>query len=201
VIRVLIAANSAVARAGLESLLNSSAALTIAGAASGDDLASRIEELQPDVVLLELDSQLEATLATILAVPQSPVIVALGGDQPAELLRSGAGAVLPRTATASEIVAAIEAAAAGLLVMHPETLDGLLQPSHAGSAASRTLTPREIEVLRMLAEGLGNKTIAFRLGISEHTVKFHLASIFSKLSASSRTEAVTLGVRQGLIML
>jgi DNA-binding NarL/FixJ family response regulator len=62
------------------------------------------------------------------------------------------------------------------------------------------LTPREIEVLSMLAEGAGNKMIARRLGISEHTVKFHVGSILSKLDASSRTEAVTLGLRQGLIM-
>jgi two-component system, NarL family, response regulator YdfI len=66
---------------------------------------------------------------------------------------------------------------------------------------AQPLTPREVEVLHMLAEGLGNKTIARRLGISEHTVKFHVGSIFAKLNASSRTEAVTLGVRQGLVML
>jgi DNA-binding CsgD family transcriptional regulator len=66
---------------------------------------------------------------------------------------------------------------------------------------TQPLTPREIEVLGMLAEGLGNKTIARRLGISEHTVKFHVGSILAKLDASSRTEAVTLGARRGLIML
>jgi DNA-binding CsgD family transcriptional regulator len=66
---------------------------------------------------------------------------------------------------------------------------------------AQPLTPREIEVLGMLAEGLGNKTIARRLGISEHTVKFHVGSILAKLDASSRTEAVTLGARRGLIML
>jgi DNA-binding CsgD family transcriptional regulator len=66
---------------------------------------------------------------------------------------------------------------------------------------AQQLTPREIEVLGMLAEGLGNKTIARRLGISEHTVKFHVGSILAKLDASSRTEAVTLGARRGLIML
>ena len=70
-------------------------------------------------------------------------------------------------------------------------------PARPGQA----LTPREIEVLGMLAEGLGNKEIAWRLQISEHTVKFHVASILSKLDASSRTEAVTVGFRQGLIML
>jgi len=66
--------------------------------------------------------------------------------------------------------------------------------------SDQTLTPREIEVLRMVAEGLGNKEIASRLGISDHTVKFHISSIFAKLGASSRTEAVTVGIRQGLIM-
>jgi DNA-binding CsgD family transcriptional regulator len=69
------------------------------------------------------------------------------------------------------------------------------------AAPQQALTPREIEVLAMLADGVGNKTIAWRLGISEHTVKFHVGSILAKLNASSRTEAVTLGIRQGLIML
>jgi two-component system, NarL family, response regulator YdfI len=103
-------------------------------------------------------------------------------------------------------VAAIETAAAGFVVLHPDTVDALLP---AASSAPRTLpglpqqtlTPREIEVLGMIAEGMGNKEIAWRLGISEHTVKFHISSIFAKLNATSRTEAVTVGIRQGLIML
>ena len=67
--------------------------------------------------------------------------------------------------------------------------------------AGEALTPRELEVFAMLAEGAGNKAIAWKLGISEHTVKFHVASIMSKLSATSRTEAVAIGIRRGLIML
>ncbi|HEV8722827.1 MAG TPA: response regulator transcription factor [Candidatus Binatia bacterium] len=67
--------------------------------------------------------------------------------------------------------------------------------------ADQILTPREIEVLRMMAEGLGNKEIATKLLISDHTVKFHISSIFAKLGVSSRTEAVTVGIRQGLIMI
>jgi len=63
------------------------------------------------------------------------------------------------------------------------------------------LTPREVEVLRLLADGLGNKEVALRLGISDHTVKFHISSILAKLGAGSRTEAVTLGIRRGLILL
>src|SRR2546426_967335 len=111
-----------------------------------------------------------------------------------------------RRAGREEIIAAIEAVATGLIVIHPDTVGELqLVPSaskRAGAVIARQpLTPREIEVLGMIAEGLGNKIIAGRLGISEHTVKFHIASIFVKLNAGSRTEAVTIGVRQGLILI
>ena len=87
------------------------------------------------------------------------------------------------------------------------SLRGALQPAlsagdRSGTAiAPQTLTPRETEVLGMIADGLGNKIIAARLGISTHTVKFHIASIFAKLEAGSRTEAVTIGIRKGLLMI
>ena len=128
------------------------------------------------------------------------------GTWAAELLRTGVQAILPRQDTRSEIVAAIEAAAAGLVVLQRDTIVSLLPllssaPRALPDSSHQALSPREIEVLSMLAEGLGNKTIAWRLGISEHTIKFHLSSIFSKLNASSRTEAVTLGIRHGLIMI
>ncbi|MGH8704226.1 MAG: response regulator transcription factor, partial [Burkholderiales bacterium] len=124
----------------------------------------------------------------------------------ADALRAGVRAVLPRAAAPAEIIAAIEAVAAGLVVLHPDGLEAL-PPRPAGAAppsaseADQPLTARETEVLAMLAEGLGNKLIAARLGISEHTVKFHVASIFAKLGAGTRTEAVTIGVRRGLIMI
>jgi len=104
----------------------------------------------------------------------------------------GAAGVLPLSASPQELAAAIEAVAAGLLVTHPAT---------RSAPVLEELTPREIEVLRLLADGDGNKTIAYRLGISEHTVKFHVSSILAKLGAGSRTEAVTLGLRRGLILL
>jgi DNA-binding NarL/FixJ family response regulator len=213
-IRVLVAARSPVVRAGLESLINASGTLTVVGAAADEAaLSQQAEELRPDAVLAEIDPHDEATTAAIAALgagPRSPAIVALAaGEAPGswelEMLRSGARAVLPRETTASEIVAAIEAAAAGLVILHPASIESLLQAqppvARAAPASQQTLTPREIEVLAMIAEGDGNKTIAWRLGISEHTVKFHIASIFAKLGAASRTEAVTLGIRQGLIMI
>jgi DNA-binding NarL/FixJ family response regulator len=88
-------------------------------------------------------------------------------------------------------------------VVHPDAAATLVPAAGTATieAPAQPLTPREIGVLRMLGEGLGNKTIASRLGISEHTVKFHVGSIFVKLGAASRTEAVARGVRQGLILL
>jgi two-component system, NarL family, response regulator YdfI len=131
--------------------------------------------------------------------------------------------VLPRNVTRAELTAAIEAVAAGLFVFHPADADlfPALRPreteADAGSGPSPSpgfsmvpplndqlvepLTRREIEVLQLLAAGLGNKEIAARLHISEHTAKFHVASILSKLGAATRTEAVTLGIRRGLVMI
>jgi DNA-binding NarL/FixJ family response regulator len=214
VTRVLIAAASAVVRAGLETIINASPTLEVVGSSPGiDSLARYIETTQPDIVLVELergDDGLAPSLLGFDAMSGSPAVVALtdgpDGAALADALRLGARAVLPRDAGAEEIVAAVEAAAVGLMVLDltsAETLLPLLSAAgHAPpSTQTESLTPREIEVLGMLAEGAGNKIIARRLGISEHTVKFHVGSILAKLHASSRTEAVTIGVRQGLIML
>jgi two-component system, NarL family, response regulator YdfI len=213
VIQVLIAASSVVMRAGLEALLSNSPSLNVVGSlADSTTLPEQIETLQPDVVLMELAAQEDepASLATIDLNLHTPAIVLLVDELQAnwlsDLLRSGVRGIIPTDATAGEIVATIEAVGAGLVTLHPDVVTALLpvMPS-AGRALpenpTQALTPREIEVLGMLAEGSGNKTIARKLGISEHTVKFHVASIFSKLNVSSRTEAVTIGARQGLILL
>ena len=208
---VLIAAPTAVARAGLAALLGARKTLHLVVGPAELSLPEQIEAAQPDVLLVDLGAARTAGwLHELGAAPRPPAIVVLTDDaRPilgAEALRAVGRAVLPRHATAEELIAAIEAVATGLVVVHPDTLKAL-QPVHsagerAGVAiAHQPLTPREIEVLGMIAEGLGNKIIAARLGISEHTVKFHIASIFAKLNAGSRTEAVTIGIRQGLIMI
>ena len=190
-IRVLITAPSAIIRAGLESLVRSSPALELVSS-------------DPDVILADLEypqeegppSELLATAAVVLLVshPSGPWTI--------DALRSGVRAVLPRDVSTPEMIAAIEAAAAGLTVLHPSDLQSLLPAQRAISTGSaEALTPRELEVFAMLAEGAGNKTIAWKLAISEHTVKFHVASIMNKLNATSRTEAVAIGIRRGLIML
>jgi DNA-binding NarL/FixJ family response regulator len=136
-------------------------------------------------------------------------VVLLAGDlAPAasvRLLRAGVRAILPRDACAPEIAAGIEAVAEGLIVLHPSAAPiSVSQSKRARGARDETgtdpLTPRELEILTMMAEGMGNRTIAQRLGISIHTVKFHIAAILDKLSARSRTEAVTIGLRLGLLM-
>ena len=105
-----------------------------------------------------------------------------------------------------EIQAAVQAAAAGLVTMEAPAVEALLNANGAASSQAsqepvEPLTPRELEVLQLLAAGLANKEIASRLKISDHTVKFHVASIMGKLGAESRTEAVTVGIRQGLILM
>lgn len=214
--RVLIAAASAVVRAGLEALVTASPGLEVVGhAASTDALLAASERTGPDVVLLDRKGEDADLVPTLLALGEGaarpPAAVVLT-DDPGALWAAVAGrssvrAVLAREAAAAEIVAAVVGAAAGLAVL-PVAVANTLAPAPppAPIAASLTpdggpLTPREIEILGMLAEGLGNKIIARRLGISDHTVKFHVGSIMGKLGAGSRTEAVTLGVRRGLIML
>ena len=188
-------------------------------------LIQQVERSQPDVVLWEWDDAEEALPALLTsdasgvlssevqdaddmnggAMP--PIVLVVDDWQPsaiATILNAGVRGILPSDATATEIVGAIVAAANSLTVIHPDLTQALLSslpPPRILPAPSETLTNREIEVLSMLAEGLGNKAIARRLNLSEHTVKFHIGSIFSKLHASSRTEAVILGARQGLIML
>ena len=206
---VLIIPSSAVVRPGLAALLARKTLDVVVGQ-PGLALSQQIEDARPDVLLVDVGREhATAWLRGLDVRPLPPAIVLLTDDARASLgarvLRAGVRAVLPREASAEEIIAAVEAAAIGLVVLRPETMQSL-EPAissgaRAGGLASQPLTPREIEILGMMAEGLGNKILAARLGISEHTVKFHIASIFAKLNAGSRTEAVTIGLRQGLIMI
>ena len=200
-IRVLIAARSAVVRAGLEALLASSPGISVAG--SDPDLAG-LEALRPDVVLAAFRPE---ELPAPADGRTSAVVLLTSEAQPvwtAEAVRGGVRALLPRDAGAAEILAAVEAAANGMAVLDPRELEMLLAGAVVPAPATGetpALTGRELEVLRMMAEGAANKTIAWKLNISEHTAKFHVASILTKLNASTRTEAVTVGIRRGLILL
>lgn len=211
-IRVVVAAASPVRRGGLEAIVRGAASLHLSGSVSTLlGLNSQLRDFRPDVVIVDLahvDSKLPSIAA---ALEQADISVVALIDEPnsgwaARALRSGVRSILPRDSSASEISSAIQAANTGLVLLDPELardLGRLSRPDHGESTLENLeeLTPREIEVLRLMAEGLGNKEVALRLGISDHTVKFHISSILAKLGADSRTEAVTIGIRMGLILL
>lgn len=158
------------------------------------------------VVVMDVDS--DQTSAALLAAQLGAVVVLLADDpEPGwatQVLAAGVRAILPRDCSWRQIAAGVQAAAAGLAAMDSSTLRGLLTPPPESielEPGEEELTARESEVLRMLTEGLSNREIASLLGISEHTVKFHITSIFGKLGTSSRTEAATEGIRRGLVIL
>ncbi len=193
-IRVFIIAQSIVTQAGLTALLSPD--LDIAGSAIRPaSIASAIASSDATVILLEQDAIADLTdieIPIVLLLEESSAI--------AEFLQSGIRSILPSDVSREQLIEAIKATSAGLTVLHPDLVETLFVPT-ARSSEPAPLTPREIEVLKMLAEGMGNKAIAQHLNLSEHTVKFHISSIFSKLDVSSRTEAVILGAKQGWILL
>ncbi len=199
--RVLVIAPSAERRRALRAKLGEE------GDSEAADLSAALRQAQAgSVFILEADGEL-AEAASQLAEHGAAVVVLSENAEPewvAHLLAGGAKGVLRRNCDAQQLAAAVRAASAGLTVLEADTLQGLLQAppeSVALEPGDEELTPRESEVLRMLTEGLSNREIASVLRISEHTVKFHITSIFGKLGTSSRTEAVTEGIRRGLILL
>ncbi len=211
-IRVFIVAASPLIRAGLQSMLADSR-IDIAGSASDlETISGQLVDVEPDVVLVEAAADAHEELLNALEdteIAREYAVIVLS-EQPqaawlSKALRAGVRAVLPRDVTPEQLRAALEAAAAGLVIVHPSELDTVLPAPVTSFVAMdelpEPLTRREREVLQMLAAGLANKEIAARLAISDHTVKFHVASILGKLGASTRTEAVSAGIRRGLVML
>src|SRR5262245_34643337 len=202
----LVAAPTADLRDHCAGLLAARRGLRIVAGEPGRPLMAQIEATEPDVLVIDVGpTPMRGALATI---PRTGLaaIVALTDDPRVVGALAGPGrALLPRRVTARELGAAVDAALAGLVVLHANTVRALRPaprlPERDDGVAPEPLTPREIEVLGMMAEGLGNKSIAAHLGVSAHTVKFHVAAILAKLGASRRTEAVTLGLRRGLIMI
>jgi two-component system, NarL family, response regulator YdfI len=211
-IRVFIVAASPLTRAGLEKLLSASGLEVVGGTATVDSLAEQVSDIRTDVVLIaasggQSESMLESIAWSELASEINIVVLTDHNPPgwPAEALRAGIRAVLPGDMSTDQLVTALQAAAHGLVVLHPSEVDEVVPTAAAASRylgeLTEPLTRRELEVLQMLASGLGNKQIAAKLNISEHTVKFHVGSILGKLGAESRTEAVSLGIRRGLILI
>ena len=204
-IKIAVVATSAVRRAGLESIVRSHAEFQLAGSFGAmTGLASFARSNDLDVIVIDSDS-----IHSLLLKPTSDAAIVLLTEVSharsiSRLLRSGVRAILSRDCDPDDILSAIYAAYDGLVLLSTATAQSLAavygdQPLEGEDEFSEEITSRETDVLRMLAEGLVNKDIAARLGISEHTVKFHISSILDKLGASTRTEAVTPGIRRGLI--
>jgi NarL family two-component system response regulator YdfI len=212
VIRVFIVAPSAVSRAGLRSMLADAGFQAIGSAQDLVSLDDAQLESEPDILLVDGMKVAGETGrgGRALADVTDQAAVVLLVDQPdqaqiAQAFGNGVRAVLPREISTQQLQAALQAVAAGLIVVHPAEASMLMQAPTSSATEivpfTQPLTNREREVLQMLATGLGNKEIAARLVISDHTAKFHVASILGKLGASTRTEAVAIGIRHGLILL
>ena len=211
-IRVFIVAASPLSRANLKSLLRARKVEIVGSGPNLESLWDQPPDVEVDIVLIDASGDYFEEMINSLSQSQlgseAAVVVISDRFEPgrlAEALRAGVRALLPSDALPDQIVVSLEAAAAGLIVLHPAEVDAMFPAAEAASSPLadlvEPLTPRESEVLQMLASGLANKEIATRLAISDHTVKFHVASILGKLGAASRTEAVTLGIRRGLVLL
>ncbi len=214
-IRVFIVAASPLARSGLQQLLAHPEVEVVGSAVDLDSAAGLLSEpeAEPDVIVVDASRESSATAASLSATSSDigadiPVVILESldnGTVGSELLRQGARAILPAGISPTELIAALRAVTSGLIVLHPSTVAAI---PHAAVNTSRSteewiepLTKREKEVLQMLAAGLGNKEIAAKLNISDHTAKFHVGSILGKLGVSTRAEAVAMGIRRGLVLL
>lgn len=214
-LRVFIVADDPLARSGLVNLLAEETAIVLAGqAAAGRRLVGDLERAAPDAILWDLGWQPERALeflrdysageARLRSAGQSfPILALLPDEAHAQEARvAGVHGLLLRESDAQTLTAGLRAVAQRLLVFDPALAEMVLRPrAEPKKSATETLTPREMEVLQLAAEGLPNKLIAQRLKLSEHTVKFHLNSLMGKLGAQSRTEAVVRATRLGLIFL
>jgi len=197
-------ASSPPRREWLSACVRNEPEIRIAGtAATFAFLRSMMQETSGDIALIDLETSAESAIAREWLselLDLTPVVLLspeLDTQAIALIRRAGAGAMLQSDASPEQIVQAIKSVAADLMVFDR----ALGAPNSDEQLLADQLTPRELEVLQLLADGLGNKEIALKLNISEHTIKFHTRSILGKLGATSRTEAVTRGLRSGLIEL
>jgi DNA-binding NarL/FixJ family response regulator len=202
-LRVLVVADDPLVRAGLATLLADRPELDIVGQLpAGEPLLDNLPVYRPEVILWDLGWEADEPAVPLQDIAY-PLVVLLPDEELAgDVLAAGVRGLLFRNAAADQIAAALESALQGLLVLDPDLAEALRPAGYAElPPPAEDLTPREQEVLQLLAEGLTNRAIAQELAVSEHTIKFHVNAIMTKLDAQSRTEAVVRATRLGLIML
>jgi DNA-binding NarL/FixJ family response regulator len=201
-IRILAVDDHPLLRQGIASLVNAEPDMAlVAQAATGREAIAQFRLHRPDVTLMDLQMPdmggIEATLGIRQEFPEARIIVltTYAGDvQALRALRAGARGYLLKGHVHTDLLDTIRAVHAGKKRVPPEVAAEL-----AGYAGGEQLTAREIEVLRLIADGNANKEIAARLAIAEETVKTHVTNILGKLAANDRTHAVTIGVKRGII--
>lgn len=203
---VAILADDAATRDGIARLLEDAPGLEVVGAAEDEGtLVHLLESVRVDVTVMVPGPDAPPAVTPALVEEAAAIVVASTGARAVAALRAGVRAVLLSPPDGAELVAAIRAVAMGLSVIPADLLDVLLQRSNEARttviASVEGLTPRELEVLALIAAGASNKLIARRLGISTHTAKFHVARVLEKLGAVSRAEAVGIAARLGLVLL
>jgi len=216
VTHVVVVASAVAVRSGLRILLSAGETTQVIDEAATLNEALPLPGETDVLILVAGPNELSIVTQMLLDHEPLPVLILLAAEdaraaQTLAALYPRAWGLLSLDATAEELLAAVEALRQGLFVSPPTMIEPLaasLLSQEVGEVTSNpaetmieSLTEREMEVLQLLAQGLANKQIAARLSISEHTVKFHVSVIYQKMGASNRTEAVRLGVRQGLIML
>jgi DNA-binding NarL/FixJ family response regulator len=210
VIRVLIADDHAVVRQGLRTFLDLQDDVEVVGeAADGVEAVAAAEAAAPDVILLDLVMPELGGVGALRrlreAVPAARVIVLTSFGEDERLfaaLRAGAAGYLLKDVEPAELVRAIRTAHAGQSPLSPAVAARVIEElasGGAGRAAADELTPRELEVLRLIARGRSNKRIALELGVAEKTVKTHVSHVLAKLGLSDRTQAALYAVREGLV--
>ena len=205
-IRILVADDHPIVRDGLRAVLETQPDFLIVGeAASGQEVLDRVAGLQPDLLLLDLEMpqldgvQVLQALAARGSPVQALVFTAYDTDERVvQAMQAGAQGYLLKGAPRDELFRAVRTVAGGGVWIQPQVAHKLVRHVRGDAAA---LTPREREVLQLVAQGLANKQIAARLGITERTVKLHVSNILGKLGAANRTDAVILAVQRGLVRL
>ncbi|MGZ9235295.1 MAG: response regulator [Anaerolineales bacterium] len=206
-IRVLLVDDHTMVRRGLATFLKAFDDLELAGEAEGGKAAIRLcAEVLPDVILMDMVMPdmdgVAATRAIRRQFPQVQVIALTSfkeGDLVKNVLEAGAIGYLLKDVSADELAGAIRAAHAGRATLSPAAAQALVETANQLPTPGPDLTERELEVLALMVEGLNNTQIAGRLTVSPSTIKSHVSNILSKFGVASRTEAVTLALRSGII--
>jgi len=200
--RVLVVSSNRLAQAGLGAIVEQAEGLEVVAALSPEEAVDAVARLGAEAALIDAETGESAALALVERLRREApelhlAVLADSAQTTTDAVAAGAAVVLPADITPAALGAALSAASYGLAVLGRDLAAGLVPPE--ATQPLERLTPREVEVLQLLARGLTNAEIGTRLGLSEHTAKFHVGAVLGKLGARSRAEAVALGARLGWI--